>query len=647
MYDIETPGKDSLEFHSVGFYDGETYSYFRSMADFLNCALSRQYRGWRFFAHFGGRFDVHYVFDWLRANAPDTFMEINCSGSCVISLTVKRGTDTWRFVDSYRLLPKSLATLTHDFDVKHKKLTGLDFTDRVYNEHDCRGLWEVLEIFFDQFEICSETIASHAMRIFRSRFMPHDLFQPNREVESFCRESYAGGRCEIYRYDRAELNHYDVNSLFPSAMLKAVPVDFLFESTKLYNSDSRMGFYRAEIKYPDVYLPALPLRLEKLYFPVGEFEGVWTGGELERAADHGAQIKILSGLVFHAEPIMRDYALALFEMKRKAESEGRAGLRYIAKILLNSLYGKWAQRREQRAFIVDDGRPGLYPLPGGLAYYLMESRASHIMPHISASITSMARLIQHDLLTRAQNWYTDTDSLFTADSYPVSDQIGALHYEGSGMFQAYRLKEYFFDGAYKVKGLPRCKEGSEAERREADNRLAEMYFANEQVAGERMKGFTESIRQGTPTVERVPTKRQRLEIRDKRARSGEFDSRPWQAWEIKKPFKPVRKRLQLDFQIESLPACIERLGKINPYNSGTLAEWRESLEPRYFKRLISSNSRNTPDDMLQMLKSESWQFESESDLIQAINKPPKRYFDFPQETPAKQPAKSAASEVPF
>lgn len=533
VYDIETPGKDSLEFHSVGFYDGEEYKNFRNFEEFLCAVIRKRYNGWRFFAHFGGRFDVHYVYDWFRKNEPDTFMEINCAGSCVISLTVRQNDLRWRFVDSYRLLPKSLATLTKEFDVKHKKLVGREFTDPIYNEHDCRGLYEVLESFFDEFDICSETVASHAMRVWRSHFLQHDLYQPHLDVEEFCRKAYHGGRCEIYRYDKATLNAYDVNSLFPTAMLQPVPVEYLYQSKKVPdNDDNFIGFYYADIEYPDTYLPVLPFKTDKLYFPIGKFSGYFTSIDIRKAAEQGAKIKINSGRIFRSEPLLKEYALQLYEMKRKAEADGNGGKREIAKILMNALYGKFGQRREQRSFIVDDGRLGVYPLPNGIAWYWSESRAAHILPHISATITSRAREIQHDFLMKAKNWYTDTDSLFTSGEYEVADQLGALHFEGRGEFQAFRLKEYKFNDRYKIKGLQRSKNDDEELRKAEDKRLAELYLAGGQIDQERMAGWTESVRAGLPTVRRVHRTRVRREIRDKRARFGDYDTRPWHTLEL-------------------------------------------------------------------------------------------------------------------
>jgi hypothetical protein len=47
-----------------------------------------------------------------------------------------------------------------------------------------------------------------------------------------------------------------------------------------------------------------------------------------------------------------------------------------------------------------------------------------------------------------------------------------------------------------------------------------------------MKGFTEAIRKGEKTVCRISVIRKFREVRDKRARDGEFDTRPWNVDEL-------------------------------------------------------------------------------------------------------------------
>jgi hypothetical protein len=486
----------------VGFYDGVDYHPFYNFGDFLTFVLRKRYHGWRFFAHFGGRFDVHYVFDWLREHEPSTHLEAICSGSCVIGLVVRIGRNRWKFVDSFRLMMASLERLTYDFDVQHKKLKGRKFTDEEYNRHDCMGLYEVLDQFFDIFDICSETIATHAMRVFRSKYLKKDIYQPSREVESFIRKTYFGGRCEIYRYDARQLYKYDVNSLYPAAMLDPVPIDYLWQSRKLPDHDNHIGFYRATVTYPERYLPVLPVKVDKLYFPTGRFEGYFTSPELRQAVQDGAGLKIHSGRIFHAEPLLAEYATDIYKMKQRAEREGKLGIRWTTKFLLNSLYGKFGQRRMQKTYLTDTGEIGLFPLPDGMAFRFIHSRASHIMPHIASTITARARLIIWDYLNKIKSWYTDTDSLFSSKKVPTADGLGGLKLEGRGKFQAHRLKEYNFE-----------------------------YMQGEEISFNRMAGFLESINAGQKTVRHVKQKKKRNQIREKRKRIGN-DTRPWDMIEL-------------------------------------------------------------------------------------------------------------------
>ena len=527
VYDIETKGIGDLTFHCIGFFDGHEYWYFENLTEFFDHVFQPCYHGYRIFAHFGGRFDVHFLFDWLRQNEPDLPLYIICSGSCVISLTVKLGKHYWRFCDSYRLLPASLKRLGDEFETKHRKL---DFAplEMTYNRNDCLCLYEVLTQFFDLFDLTSETLASHALRVFRRYHLTYDIFGASEQTEEFVRSGYFGGRCEIFRWNAADLNKYDFNSMYPAAMLQNVPVYYLGESRQLPDhDDQRMGFFLADVHYPeDSYLPVLPvLAQQKLFFPTGYYRGVFADLELREAINQGAGVRIISGRIFLAEPLLRSYAETIYQMKLEAERNNQPGKRYVCKILLNALYGKWGQKREQRMFLLDDGTAGLFPLPNGLAWKWVTCHATHIMPHIAAAITSRARLMIWNSLQSCCAWYTDTDSLFTSDILPVSDEIGSLKLEGTGVFRPERLKEYSFseeeESEVKLKGIPRNERGLQA-----------LYMAGWDVPFDRMAGFLESIRTGMPTVRYVHAhRRMNPFVLEKRCRIGD-NTRPWRMNEI-------------------------------------------------------------------------------------------------------------------
>lgn len=538
----------------TGFFDGKGYHHYHDVGEFLDDVLTAKYKNWRIFAHFGGRFDVHFIFDWIRKNRPELKWDVVCSGSAVISFAIRHPSIKglkWKFCDSYRLIPGSLKKLTDEFDVPHKKLDA-DFLSIEYNRHDCLGLYEVLKLFFDQFDICSETIASHAMRVFRTYFFNlgygtyknkdgkekrSGIHIPRKEIEDFVRLSYVGGRCEVYRYDKARLNHYDVNSLYPRAMLEPVPINYSHVSRRLPDNEREIGFYDATVYVPEMYLPPLPYFSERLIFPTGKIRGNWSSIELQGALDRGCKIlRIHHGRIFSADLLLKEYAEALFALKLSADKEGKGAVRHTAKILLNSLYGKFAQARERKMYVNRDPADGrrVWPIPKSPDILLVEtySNSAHILPHIAAAITSRSRMIQLKLLEEANGagknglWYTDTDSVFTNKVLPVGSKIGELKQEGAGVFEAYGPKEYLFDGAYKVKGVPRSEAESKIKKAEEDIELAKHFLRGEPVNTLAIPGFRESIRIGKDTVRRVNRTKQRHARTEKRVRVGN-DTRPW------------------------------------------------------------------------------------------------------------------------
>lgn len=530
----------------VGFFDGREYSCFPDFEAFCRHCLTAKYSGWHFFAHYGGRFDIEALFDWLKARKFAGYdLTFYCAGSCIVAFTLSKGPYHWRFSDSFRLMDRSLHKLTHEFEVEHKKLPFAP-ESMEYNRNDCMGLYEVLTKFFGVFSTTADTVASFAMSVFRSGYLKNLLSQPSRIVEDFIRAGYFGGRCEIFRWDEAELSKMDVNSLYPFAMMGTVPVEFIRRTRAIPDDDRRIGFYWAEVSYPESYLPVLPALIHsRLFFPVGRFRGVFSSMELREADRDGAAIRVIKGCEFEADSIFGEFVDEVFKLRVAAKRAGDEAKCYVYKKVMNSLYGKFGEGREKRVFILDPGTAVLDPLdesspkvwpygvPGsGIAYYLRESKSPHILPHISAAITSRARLITREWLRRAGRiWYTDTDSIFTDTEMPESLDLGALKCEGKGRFRAYGLKEYRFDGRYNVKGVEITKTDPVTGQKTEHPEIAESYLAGDKVSFMRRAGFLESMRKGEPTFRTVKAEKTRKPRIEKRARVGD-DTRPWRAEEL-------------------------------------------------------------------------------------------------------------------
>lgn len=90
----------------------------------------------------------------------------------------------------------------------------------------------------------------------------------------FIRNSYLGGGTDYYKAKGENLYYYDVNSLYPYAMLNDMPLNII----KKYKKGSIMpelkeffGFARAEIELPinaNIINPLLPMKYNnKTIFP--------------------------------------------------------------------------------------------------------------------------------------------------------------------------------------------------------------------------------------------------------------------------------------------------------------------------------------------------------------------------------------------
>jgi DNA polymerase family B len=390
-----------------------------------------------------------------------------------------------------------------------------------YNEQDCRGLYEVLDSFFEQTGIRSETFATHALRYWRKEFLQFTIWKPHDNVTDFIRRGLHGGHVDVLKRS-GHLRCYDVNSMYPFVMQYPVPIQYVAESRRL--TDTLYGFVEAIVEVPEMYIPPLPYKIEKLFFPVGRLRAVWTSEELMEAEQRGARIiRIIKAYYFQTACIFAEYVEKLYALKRMATEPTRT----IAKYLLNSLFGKFGQHPEKKVYVSEEQAPGgAFPVvhpdtgePSGFAYYTRRSRSAYLLPHISASITSKARMVLLQKLNEA-SYYCDTDSVFTTKRMHTGDKLGQWSLVGVGDATFYQPKLYKFKGVWKAKGL-NTKQSIDAFIDGDINQII------------RRKSIKEALRTGTPACEDVEIHKQMGGTRPKRAwLAGELDTRPWSVKEL-------------------------------------------------------------------------------------------------------------------
>lgn len=535
-WDIEA--SDWWNLQMIGVFDGNDYFHFRDVGSFLDHIMQTRYRNFRWFAHFGGRYDLNFVFNYLRERN-DVSVSFYCSGSMVVQMKIKRRGIITKLCDSYRLLPAALGGKVVDgkyvpglgdsFNVKHKK-TSYDFQAMEYgrelidyNEQDCRCLYECLERFYAETGVQSETFATHAMKIFRKDHLHQLIWKPPADVTDFVRNSYHGGRVEVFKSKHDNLTAYDVNSMYPYVMQFPMPVEHIGESRKL--SDSKFGFIHCRIVIPECYIPVLPVRVGKLYFPMGVLEGTWTAEELRIAISRGARVeRIIKAHYFHTEPIFQEYIMKLYELKKTATEPTRT----IAKLLLNSFYGKFGQNPTKKVYCTEDEAPdGAFPIitpdgnPTGYAYFERTSNAAYLLPHLASAVTSAARLHLFSRLTES-SFYCDTDSIFTTEKIETSKELGAWSEVGTGECHFIQPKLYKFKGTWKAKGL---------NREESIDAFVDGHVNH----GRRTISIKEALKSGQSATQHIAVEKQLREDNPKRKwEQGHTDTRPWNMREIKK-----------------------------------------------------------------------------------------------------------------
>lgn len=477
VFDIES--NSWTDFEMAGAYDGAVYTFFNTVEELGDYITHWNSRGKYFYAHFGGKFDFLFLLDYFRKNSYR--FNIVQAGSKIISIKIHLNEkNRVTLVDSSAILPMSLDKLTEGFGVTRKMTGAIDFEKekvsknnllhKEYLKTDCVALYEALNKFFSLEYIKKAphkvTTSSYAMHLWRQTIKT-PIRITSQDEQDFCRRSYFGGRCEIFKREAKNLNIYDVNSLYPTVM-KTYPIP----GEIITKSDDPLdfGFHDVTVKYPDTYLPVLPFKRDKkLIFPVGIFRGVWFSEEIKLALQEGAEIlEHHQGYLFTKETdIFSEYINRFYKIR--LENPGNNALNITAKLLMNGLYGKFGQREDRETLYFDENKEGKIWRnietfqKTGLKVQKVFNRSPFQLVHIASAVTSWARIhmARNYYLPYAKNlWYTDTDSIFVNSLFQVGGTLGDLKHEGTPDFSYFRLpKAYFLQfkdhNKIKLKGFPK------------------------------------------------------------------------------------------------------------------------------------------------------------------------------------------------
>ena len=427
------------------------------------------------FVHNLGSFDGIFIYKFLANKFGNTNLKaILDDSNKFICISLKFGDKQVVFKDSYRILPVSLDDLCYIFNVsgktskykeefnrfnlfKNKSLTS-EFIK--YGCQDSRALHKALssaqKSYFNNYNVDITSIVSIpslAFKIFRLKYLTKDIPILSGLHDSFIRKSYYGGATDIYKCYAENVHYYDVNSLYPLAMCRPMPLNLIAsygteERCKSININNFFGFLHVELECPShVSRPMLPYKLNgRTIFPKGIFSGVYFSEELKAVLPLGYKIlRIYSAREFSKEDVFTSYVNPMYNLKMVA-SGGHTSERWIAKLLLNSLYGLFGRRQdiietitinksELRLYLATSIVKTIIPVSNDKYTILIVKNINHDMIKqlnltfhanfneyntiiksnvaIASAVTAYARIHMIPYKLDESTVYTDTDSIFT------------------------------------------------------------------------------------------------------------------------------------------------------------------------------------------------------------------------------------------
>lgn len=301
-----------------------------------------------------------------------------------------------------------------------------------------------------EYDVPQTISAPHfASNVFRRAFLNQEIPLADEDLEQYGLSSYHGGKNGFYRVKperHANIHHVDITSAYPEAM-RSLPnvehADWLYDDTYTRGVHAIWhitGYYR-QCRYRSIMDAGTWAR-------IGPVNTYLTSYELDAALQQGEiELETCEGFILEHRccddpgPLVR-YVDTFFRMKAEATDDS---IRTVAKLFLNSLYGKFFQKTPNGSvfdFDIETGERILtdseqdYDFTAGGLYH----------PAIASLITGYVRARIHNLEHSLGSLMTSTDGLFAfnaPDASLIGKHLGGLTTE-RGTLILWRERLYHF-----------------------------------------------------------------------------------------------------------------------------------------------------------------------------------------------------------
>lgn len=421
----------------AGWTDGASFTYAWG-PDCVNAFVDRVAPlGETVYMHNGGKFDFHFFYK--RAS------KIKMIRNRIAKMKIG---ETW-FIDSFLLIPVALAASgvkDTDFDYDtleaHRRNEHRDSIVE-YLRRDCFALHGWVNKFNSLFGSNSLTAPSAAMEQLRQ--IGYRIPRMTEATDASIRPYYLGGYVGARRGHYQNMQYVDINSSYPNVMQWQHPWGNECETSIIPNSDCYFATITAKAN------GRLPVRQgARLTYPDdGSLQ--WyrlTHWEIDAATDLGwlDDFDFRQCVNFYETVSFGEFVDKFYAMKVEAELAGDADTRLFAKLIMNSLYGRFGlnPRKFTKLQITELGQ-----WPEGDEWQLLEDTEAltsiweapdpqnkFVNVATAASITGAARSELMRALYQCINpVYWDTDSIIAQDTSALSFGHGIGEWSLEGTFR--------------------------------------------------------------------------------------------------------------------------------------------------------------------------------------------------------------------
>lgn len=398
------------------------------------------------------------------------------------------------FKCSYKILPISLKNISENFNITNKlifpykfsKKENLNYVGKIpeyyyfnskedyeifinsnnfsffdfkkYSIEYCKKDVEIVSKFIKNINLILEDIKtdvtktysapSLSLKIFKEKFNKKNIkLTQNSFIDKYIRDSYYGGRCEVYGnpLELEYIYHFDFSGMYSQCMLQK----YCFGKYKINNnckSIDQPGFYYIEY-YSEINIPVLPHHSfinNKLVFTNGYNKGIYWHEEIILFLEMGGKIiKIHYSIEFENYDYIFEDFIEYFNKIRNKGSDYKT----FAKLIINSLYGRLGMREvSSHSFFINKKDFDYYSRKYKILDFIeineyllikieicekfkKEFKISKTKNNINiaSSITSKARIklykAQQSVIEfKGRILYSDTDSVFASYKENVLDQ---------------------------------------------------------------------------------------------------------------------------------------------------------------------------------------------------------------------------------